>query len=819
MASGWQNKLARLSRTDWAEVQTRLGQEFHKRSDLLRHKLGMAPAMSGFLGSPEMAKSGGKFFFTSNEAAERASLLRQHLRDQAEQIVLTADEIGRHRFRLLGYDELDYGPEIDWHLDRVHNKRAPIDPWFKIPFLDFSVAGDHKITWELNRHQHLVTLAKAWRLTNDDKYVRELIAQWRSWTKANPYPLGINWASSLEVAFRCLSWIWVDRLLQGAPGYLEFRAELLPELEFHGRYIERYLSTYFSPNTHLLGEVVAMFFLGTLYPQMPHAARWKNEGWKVVLREAERQVRPDGVYFEQSLYYHVYALDLLLYARILASQNQIAIPLSYDETMRRMLHVLDALAQAGPPEGFGDDDGGRVLNSRRNRTEHMTDPVALGDVIFRSQADRSQAGRSDGRHHRFSAAQLTEESIWLFGEAAIARLAEVEPTGQVVAGSVSFPDGGIHVLGDSRPCAQLMAIDAGPHGAGRCGHGHADALSLRLTINGSRYLVDSGSGVYISADPAERDAFRGTAAHNTMRVDGQDQAVPDEPFSWKNIPTTRVERWITSETFSYFAGGHDGYERLADPVTHRRTVLRVNGDGGNGIWLVRDLALGSTEHDLELNWHFASNMVAQQVGNSELVVSRPGDDQSSLQLIWPESSAWRTSITQGKISPAYGVYEPAPVVRCEARVKLPAEIPTALIVQASAAVQQNPVRMVSTEQPGVQIYELHDARGAHSFFFARGKSSWSSGPWSSDAELLYLRTESQQLAQLIVIGGSSLAWQGGPLLNTGGLIDFFEWRKNDGAIHAMPLPFSTTALFDELTGTTRSSLKPQDAAPSFVEKH
>src|SRR5208283_5236598 len=81
--------------------------------------------------------------------------------------------------------------------------------------------GDHKVTWELNRHQHLVTLAKAGLLSgnDNDKYVRELVAQWRSWIKANPYPLGINWASTLEVAFRSLSWIWVDQLLAGAADY------------------------------------------------------------------------------------------------------------------------------------------------------------------------------------------------------------------------------------------------------------------------------------------------------------------------------------------------------------------------------------------------------------------------------------------------------------------------------------------------------------------------------------------------------------------------------------------------------------------------
>ena len=55
---------------------------------------------------------------------------------------------------------------------------------------------------------------------------------------------------------------------------------------------------------------------------MPRAAHWKDDGWKILLHEAGRQVRPDGVYFEQSLYYHVYALDFFLHARLLAARNE-----------------------------------------------------------------------------------------------------------------------------------------------------------------------------------------------------------------------------------------------------------------------------------------------------------------------------------------------------------------------------------------------------------------------------------------------------------------------------------------------------------------
>jgi hypothetical protein len=820
VVSGWQ-KLARLSRMDWDEVRVRLGQEFHKQSDVLIHRMGVRNG--GVRLSPESTARHGQFFFSGslsgNEGRERAELLRKHLPDEAAEILRDAGEICGHRFRLLGYENLTFtldggsgqAEDIDWHLDPVHGKRAPLDPWFKIPFLDFAVVGDHKITWELNRHQHLVTLAKARLLSGDEKYSRELMAQWRSWIKANPYPLGINWGSSLEVAFRSLSWIWIDQLLAGAADCAEFRSEMLPVLAFHGRYIERYLSTYFSPNTHLLGEAVALFFLGTLYPQMPGAARWKESGWKIVLHEAGRQVRPDGVYFEQSLYYHVYALDFFLYARLLAARNGMEIPPACDTVVGRMLDVVAALAQAGPAEGFGDDDGGRLWNSRRNRTEHMTDPLALGAVMYSSEMYPRD----------FSAARLTEEAIWLFGSQAVEKLGHANTSS--AAHSVAFPDGGLYVLADSQPYAQAMVVDAGPQGVGRSGHGHADALSVRLTMDGGRWLVDAGSGVYISNDPADRNTFRGTGAHNTMRVDGADQAIANQPFSWTHIPTVQAENWIAGKTFTYFVGSHNGYARLPDPVVHRRHVLKIAGS----LWLVRDVALGRAEHEVEMRWHFAPDLEVQNVGPGRFEVSRAGaalneSSETALSLIVPEDTVWQAGMEVGRIllSPAYGAFQPAPLVRCHARVLLPAETATAL-APSSGAIRQAGAplierRLASHAEAAVQVYELECHDESHGFFFALGDEAWSSGPWSSDARVFYCRIEKERLVHLVAIGATHVTWRGQTLLKAARPSAFFEWRKRDGVMNTAPGEFSVTRLFEELTGETSSS---NQSSSSYAERH
>jgi hypothetical protein len=824
--------VARISRMDWEEIRVRMGQSVGKRRDLLLHLLGVRAGSIPLNG--DGAGRPGHFFFSASEiskselsggeAVARAELLRKYLPNEAVEILREGDEICEHRFRLLGYENLrfalepvreradDGGNQIDWHLDAVHGKRAPLEPWFKIPFLDFAVVGDHKVIWELNRHQHLLTLAKARLLSRDEKYTRELMAQWRSWSRANPYPLGINWGSTLEVAFRSLSWIWVDQLL-GLTAGAEFRAEMAPVLAFHGRYIERYLSTHFSPNTHLLGEALTLFFLGVLYPQMPRADRWKESGWRIVLQEAERQVRPDGVYFEQSLYYHVYALDFFLYARLLAARNDMEIPRAFDAVLGRMLDVVETLAQAGPAEGFGDDDGGRLWNPRRNRTEQMTDPLALGALIYSKQ---------------FSAARLTEEAIWLFGERAVDELGREEA--EAAVRSRAFPDGGLYVLAESAPCAQAMVVDAGPQGAGRSGHGHADALSLRLTMDEQRWLVDAGSGVYISKDPVDRNVFRGTGAHNTMRVDGTDQAVADAPFSWTHIPTVQAENWIVGKSFTYFVGSHNGYARLADPVLHRRHVLKIAG----GLWLVRDVALGQAKHELEIRWHFAPDLLVHKTGPERVEISRPrarSDDtpddaangtadgaasENRLTMVVPEETVWTTEVSRTLLSPAYGAFQPAPLVRSHARVILPVETATVLVAEAREQGSDenkrtndrvNEPRLARMAHAAVQVYELDYDDQSHGFFFALGDGAWSFGPWSSDARVLYCRIDKDKLAHLVVIGGTQVAWQEQPLLKAVGSseLEFFEWRHEGGVMNAGADAFSVTSAFEKLTGGSHLS--------------
>ncbi|HXE11830.1 MAG TPA: alginate lyase family protein, partial [Bryobacteraceae bacterium] len=706
------------------------------------------------------------FFFSQTDIPERVRLLRDHLPAEVDAILSEADEICRHRFRLLGYVDLGYGAEINWHLDAVHGKRSPLKPWHKINFFDFEQIGDHKVIWELNRHQHLVTLAKAWLLTHDARYSNELTSEWYSWQKANPYPLGINWASSLEVAFRSLSWLWVRQLLAECPGLSgQFKSDLLRGLAFNGRYIERYLSTYFSPNTHLLGEAAALFFIGTLNPQIPTADRWKKKGLEILLQQAETQVHPDGVYFEQSFYYHVYALDLFLHVRLLASRNEIDVPANFDEVIKKMLLVVRTVSQSGPPLSFGDDDGGRLFNPRRNRARHMTDPLAIGAVLFEDEQLRA-------------AATLTEEAIWLFGERAASFLSghslPEPPRAQ------SFPNGGIYISADPQSCSQQIVIDAGPLGAMRAGHGHADALSVKYSANGQPCLVDCGTFCYIGSGD-ERNSYRGTAAHNTLRVDEGDQAVPDGPFAWKNLPAVRADSWIAGETFTYFSGSHNGYLRLSDPVLHRRSVFHLL----KSFWIVRDVAEGKATHVLETFWHIDPSLVVDQL-NGSFVVANASDEELARNVAFVplKDSEWDCRVGAGQVSPMYGVAEPGKVLHCRTETRLPAE--HAMVVRVLSARRDLPGQLLrvnahSAEPSGISAYEYTENGRAHLLVFRnQGTTVWNLADWESDAEFFYCCADGQRISQIAACNASVIRYHGETLIPASRRVERFEYWELDG---------------------------------------
>ena len=110
------------------------------------------------------------FFASFASKSETLSELRSRWPDAEQEIINAADRISEGTFAFLGLRELKLGKEIDWHLEPRSGKRTPLRHWSRLDYLDPQVAGDKKITWELNRHQYFVTLGRAYWLTGDEQY-------------------------------------------------------------------------------------------------------------------------------------------------------------------------------------------------------------------------------------------------------------------------------------------------------------------------------------------------------------------------------------------------------------------------------------------------------------------------------------------------------------------------------------------------------------------------------------------------------------------------------------------------------------------------
>lgn len=497
----------------------------------------------------------------------------------SEEISRLAERIRQHNFPVLGL-AVATGPEICWRRDYSTGCETAAQYFRLIPYLNKARSGDHKVIWELNRHQHLVVLAQDYCLHGNCDSLTEIAAQLESWFAQNPFQRGINWVSALEIAFRVLSWTWVWHLA-GSAFTQPLRRRLLEEIYLHGRYLEINLSFYFSPNTHLIGEAVALHALGALFP-FPESQRWAETAARVVERQMQVQVREDGSHFEQSTYYHIYALDMFLFHAILSGVGH-----SYRRKLASMAEYLHALLGPAREIPFlGDDDGGRFFHPYGIHTQYGRATLATC-AAFLGRTDWPAKGED-----------LAQQSTWWLGGAAANMLVPVARESRL------FRDAGLAILTSEE--IQVI-VDVGPFGAGGGGHSHSDTLTVLARCGESEILVDTGTYTYV--DPEQRDHFRGSGAHNTVRIDGLDQAEPAGPFRWLTHPEVKVLEWTPGSSTDILEA-----ECRYKGLLHRRRVVFVKS---GALFVIDSINGPEGSHDIEQFWHLGVSVDVERFCFSE----------------------------------------------------------------------------------------------------------------------------------------------------------------------------------------------------------
>ena len=576
-----------------------------------------------------------RFFGGFQDLKTTAGELKSRWPETAQRIVEQADRICEGKFDLLGFRNLSFGDPIDWHFEPVSGKRIPLEHWSKLDYLDAGVAGDKKVTWELNRHQYFMKLGQAYALTGDARYANTFVDHLESWMDANPPKLGINWASSLEVAFRSISWLWALYFFKDA-GQVETRKRALKFLYLNARHLESYLSTYFSPNTHLTGEALGLFYLGTLLAEFDEARRWQDLGRDILIEQIPVHIKADGVYFEQTSYYHRYTTDFYIHFLILSRTNGITVPQPVEKALVSLLdHLMFITRPDGTTPFFGDDDGGRLAMLDTRAPNDFRPSLATGAALFE---------RGD---YKFVAGDAAEELLWLLGVEGL-RTYDAIDAHEPKELSKAFPEGGYFVMRDGwTDKSNYLLFDCGPHGALNCGHAHADALSFELAANGRTVLVDPGTYTYTGSKEL-RDWFRSSQAHNTVTVDGVSSSIPDGPFTWKTVGHCHLLDWINTDEHVSVEGEHAG------------VVRRIEFQKGKS-WVIQDTLKSPTEHTADIYFHFASHtnpclkngVIHEPVSNLTIRVKGTGR--------WTEENQW--------VSHCYGQKEQAKVFRFSAVLK------------------------------------------------------------------------------------------------------------------------------------------------------
>jgi uncharacterized heparinase superfamily protein len=397
--------------------------------------------------------------------------------------------------------------------------------------------------WRYNLHYFDDLMAEGAKTRS--QWHQELILRW---INENPPGRGTGW-EPYPTALRMVNWIrWA---LAGNDLLPEFRQSLAVQARLLSGRLEYHLL-----GNHLWANAKALVFAGA-YFEGSEADRWRTTGLKLLRDELKEQILADGGHFERSPMYHAIILADLLDLIQLASSYHDALP--------------------------------------------AEDVAAWRDVIPRMIYWLSVMTHPDGDIAQFNDAA--------FGIAP--RLAELEALAKKL--DIAFDTrltGSLHDLPESgyvrlQKGPAVLLADVGNIGPDYLpGHAHADTLSFEMSLHGQRVIVDTGTSRYNVSD--ERLLQRGTQAHNTVQIDGEDSSEV-----WGSFRVARrarpMDRVIRQEHGALMLDcAHNGYERLCGRPVHQR-----HWSLNNERLIVRDSIKGSFTTAVS-RFHFHPDMEAME---------------------------------------------------------------------------------------------------------------------------------------------------------------------------------------------------------------
>ena len=502
-----------------------------------------------------------------------------------------ADDVAAGRFTHAGVT-VDLGVEPDW--------------------LAAALPEDEEWRIEWNKFYYSLNLAHAFCETADQKYLRAWESLIGSWIRQVP----VGFDTSDVAGRRIQNWIYAWNLFASAPHFgglaKGLDEQIITSLTDQVNYLREHLSP---ERNHRTLELYALFIAALALPQMDPRGELLGYAVDELHHNLLCDVREDGVHRESSTHYHMTALRSFVGARENARRFHLALPDGFDGRLERACEfALHCHRPDGLIPALSDGDTGSYADVLNIAASIFSRP----DFLYAATAG------ADGR-----------------------------PPSQRYA---SFPDGGYYVQrsgwgdgDDSFRDERFLIFDCGPLGDG--GHGHYDLLSVEIAANGRPLIIDPGRYTYSEQGDNWRRWFKGTAAHNTVTVDGLDQTAYRRGKPKGLSAQGRLIERLSAPDFDVLAG--DAVSNLYE-VVHTRRIFFIAGQ----YWLIADHLRGERPHRFDLRFHLGPT------AQGRVLIETHGDNvlARTPELALAFGAACEVSVQPGWYAPAYGNKLPAPVI-------------------------------------------------------------------------------------------------------------------------------------------------------------
>lgn len=550
------NGLKVVRNMGWRYVAFRSVHELNRRTGRLKKRFPQAPAFQRYLSLDEWKQQPVTFFFQSREEVTVARMPTPALAARFKQV-----KEGKLTF--FNGASLSLGKDFSWMKNPdsgfLYNGEQH---WTEVN--DYSLeAGDIKFVWEKARFAYLYDIIRYdhhFEKDNATLVFNDIL----SWIGANKVNSGPHYKCSQEISLRVLNWTFALYFYRHSPA---LTAEIFDQVQYaiywqlHHVFHNINFSRIAVRNNHAITETLALYLGGLLFPSLPGAATWKEQGKKWFEEEIAYQVYDDGTFLQFSMNYHRVVIQLFTWALRLSELNGESFARHVKERAVKSLRFLRVCMNDsnGWLPNYGANDGALFfrLNDQHYR-DYRPQLEALATLL------QMDAGFTE----------INEDLYW-YGLQPAAGNDTVLEKDKVL---YSFPEGGYFICREKETLTFL-----------RCGNhkdrpSQADNLHLDIWHKGENLLMDAGSYKY-NTDETTLRYFMGTASHNTVMLGHYDQMLKGPRFIWYNwTQCSRARLYETPDEYIW-EGAISGFQQVGADIVHIRQVRKKKNAAA---WVIKD---------------------------------------------------------------------------------------------------------------------------------------------------------------------------------------------------------------------------------------